>query len=346
MTSVSYTGYGVAGFEIYKSLMSKGVDVHLGMYGSAGRDSQEDIKLLSKGVNRYFHHDAPCVNIWHQYDLARSMGRGKYIAFPFFELDTFNEQELHHLSYPDELAVASKWAKEVVEKNNIKTPTYVVPLGVDTKTFRPPLREIPNKNYVFLNIGKWEVRKGHNILVHAFDMAFNATDNVELWLMPTNHFITKEQNQTWVDLYMKSPMGRAGKIKILPWVKNQHDVVRVMQDANCGVFPSRAEGWNLELLEMMACGKPVITTNYSAHTEFCDSTNSMLIDITETEKAFDGKWFFGQGSWAKLGDSQIEQLVFCMKTMRSLGPRINYQGIETAHQFSWDNTTNKLLERL
>ena len=51
--------------------------------------------------------------------------------------------------------------------------------------------------------------------------------------------------------------------------------------ADCGLFPARAEGWNLELLEMMACGKQVIATNYSAHTEFCTKENSILIESDE-----------------------------------------------------------------
>ena len=56
-----------------------------------------------------------------------------------------------------------------------------------------------------------------------------------------------------------------------------------MAKTDCGVFPARAEGWNLELLEMMSCNKPVIATNYSAHTEFCDDKNCMLIDIEDME---------------------------------------------------------------
>ena len=68
-----------------------------------------------------------------------------------------------------------------------------------------------------------------------------------------------------------------------------------MSQTDCGVFPARAEGWNLELLEMMSCGKNVIATNYSSHTEFCNSENCMLVETTELEDAHDGKWFRGQG---------------------------------------------------
>ena len=90
-----------------------------------------------------------------------------------------------------------------------------------------------------------------------------------------------------------------------------------MSKADCGIFPSRAEGWNLDMLEMMALNKSIITTNYSAHTEFCNKDNSFLIDISETEPANDGKWFFGQGNWAKIGEEQKRGITIQRKT-RSL----------------------------
>ena len=60
-------------------------------------------------------------------------------------------------------------------------------------------------------------------------------------------------------------------------------------------------------------GIPVITTNYSAHTEFCNKENSYLVDIDELELAYDGKWFFNQGEWAKIGSKQISGFVDYLK---------------------------------
>lgn len=342
MSAFGYTGYGIAGFEVYKQFCQNKIDVALIPYGPHGRTGVEESKLIDQGVNKLFHHDAPCLNIWHQFALDKRVGKGKYVAFPFFELDRFNQKELHHLAYPDELVVASRWAQDILKNNNITTPSHVAPLGVNTEIFHP-VPKPKYRNYVFLNAGKWEVRKGHDVLVNAFNRAFTTTDNVELWMMPTNIFLEPDKVREWESLYLKSPMGMAKKIKIVPWHASHYDVVRTMQDADCGVFPSRAEGWNLELLEMMACGKPVITTNYSAHTEFCTEENSNLISIDELEPAFDGKWFFKQGNWAKLGDAQIEQLIEYMRAEYKLGTRANLGGMDTARKFSWDRTTNSLM---
>jgi hypothetical protein len=98
---------------------------------------------------------------------------------------------------------------------------------------------------------------------------------------------------------------------------------------------------------MMSMGKPVIATNYSGHTQFCNATNCSLVDIEKTEPAFDGVWFDGKvGEWASLGQNQVKQLADHMKTAYDLWkqePITNPAGIETAKEFTWENTAKKLL---
>jgi glycosyltransferase involved in cell wall biosynthesis len=120
-----------------------------------------------------------------------------------------------------------------------------------------------------------------------------------------------------------------------------------MRQVDCGVFPVKAEGWNLELLELLSCGKNVITTNYSGHTEFTNSKNSYLVEINELEPAYDVIWFHGQGNWAKIGDKQKDSFAEKMKYVHSLKQNgelgLNIAGIETARQFSWERTAREIL---
>ena len=123
-----------------------------------------------------------------------------------------------------------------------------------------------------------------------------------------------------------------------------------MKQVDCGVFPSRAEGWNLEALELMACGKQVIITNYAAHTQFCNTKNSLLVDIDEKELAFDNKWFFGQGNWAKISEKQIQSIANHMSSVynakKTGSDMVNYEGIKTANQFTWSKSAEKLLNNV
>jgi glycosyltransferase involved in cell wall biosynthesis len=211
-------------------------------------------------------------------------------------------------------------------------------LGVDTSVFNPELSfdiEKKQDKYVFLNIGKWEVRKGHDILLDLFNTAFPDENDVELWILAselTNSYSSEEELKKWKQMY-ESP-----RIKIIPGAQRHSDIAKIMFFSDCGIYPSRAEGWNLEALETMAMNKPIITTNYSAHTEFCNKDNAYLVDILNKEVAFDGKAFKGQGFWAKIDQNQKDQIIDYMRHVYKSNIRTNKNGLETAQKFTWNNT--------
>lgn len=339
---IGSTGYGIAALNILKEL-SKIYNISLFPIGNPGVENQEEYQLLESVIDNQesFDFDAYCLKIWHQFDLALHAGKGPFVVFPFFELDTFTDREKHHLSFPDKLIVSSEWAKSVIENNNINRPVSVAPLGVDRLVFNEnkvsedSMKDLP---YVFLTVGKWEIRKGHDIIIELFNEAFTENDNVELWMVTENPFLNEEQAKWWTQKARSSKLG--SKIRVFSRLKSHENVAEVMSFASCGIFMSRGEGWNLELLEMMSMGKPVIATNFSSHTEFCDKDNAYLIDITETELAVDGKWFHGQGNWAKITADNRQQCIDYMKHVYSNGIKFNQAGIETAKKFSWTNSAN------
>ena len=353
---INNLGYGVAGYNIFKELIKTNPSARL--YPISNPEFMDE--YISKGLkNReaYAYFD-PCVKIWHQHDLHSFVGKGKHIGFPIFELTEFTEEEKTSMRHCDKIFVCSKWAKDIV-LNQMPTAffseklVHVVPLGVDTELFKPAVSK--RRKTVFFNCGKWEKRKGHDILLECFNRAFKRDDNVELWMMCHNPFIG-QHNQGWENLYKNSPLG--DKIRIIPRQNSHQDVYNIMKQTDCGVFPARAEGWNLELLEMMACGKHVIATNYSAHTEFCNKDNSFLIDIDSLEPAHDGVFFTGgHGEWASFNDSAKSQLIEHMRNVHGVKQQylngwdkqmhdfcsLNRAGIETANKFTWENSAKELL---
>jgi len=344
---INTLGYGYAGLNFTKQLYKHNQRVTL--YPIANKvEPVDETGVVHAALNNQLYHNPeyPCVKIWHQHDLMQRIGRGKYFGFPIFELNNFSTHEKVSLHHCDEIIVCSKWAKEIIiqETKFNDEQVHVVPLGVDSDIFKPVPINIRSTT-VFFNCGKWEKRKGHDILLQAFNDTFTEHDDVELWIMAENPFLGK-RNDDWNNLYKNSPLGH--KIRIIPRQKTHQDVYNIMKLADCGVFPSKAEGWNLEVLEMMTIGKPVITTAYSAHTEFCNNENSMLIEIDNLETAFDGIFFRGDvGFWAEIADNQIEQLKNYMldvhKKKQSGELQINHKGIETGKKFSWENATKELV---
>jgi len=339
---INQLGYGVAGLNILKALREEGAEVSLFPIGQPQVTNEKDAHSVREAISiaQTFDPQAPCVKIWHQNQMAERIGSGKFIGFPIFELDTFNSQEKHHLNSCDEWMVCSNWAKDIIQSSVSFKPTHVIPLGVDAKLF-PPAPAGQGDKTIFFNCGKWEIRKGHDILIEAFKRVAEEYDNVELWMMCTNPFNSPEEENRWRQLYNHP------KVRLIPRAETQAEVYNIMSQVDCGVFPSRGEGWNLELLEMMAAGKHVITTNYSAHTEFCTQENATLIPITDVEPAFDSKWFFGQGNWGKIDDEEVNLLTQEMNLFaETYNGQQNIAGIETAKKFSWQNTAREIIKCL
>lgn len=345
------TGYGITSTYILKSIAKKYQldNISLFCLGGIGVENQSDQQLIEKLINKtqkYFDNKAPCLKIWHPHDLSLSVGKGKYGALIFFELDTMKEVEKVNINNLDVVFTASNWGKKVLENNGITTKIVVSPLAVDTDIFKDHEhpKHFTKDTYKFVNIGKWEIRKGHDFLLEAFNNAFDNNDDVELFMVNQNPFISAQENQIWVDMYKNSKLGN--KINPIARVNTHLDLAKFIRDMDCGFFPARAEGWNNEILEVMALNKPIITTNYSAHTEYCTKENAFLIDIDQLTIAEDGKFFNGEGKWADLGEKQMEQTVEYLRKVYKENIKTNISGLETAKKYTWDNTASILTSEM
>lgn len=347
---INSLGYGVVGYNVWKhlreisnvTLWAIPDERQIQPPAKVGEDIVEKIRQdISKQDQM---HDGTCLKIWHENQLGHRIGGGKFVALPFFEVSKFNERRRSHLQSADEVIVTSEWAKEIVVNQCDKSEVTVIPCGVDREIFNENGAVPLTDKCVFFNCGKWEIRKGHDILHKAFKDAFGPDDNVELWMMTQNPFLSPEETSSWQKLY-KHP-----KIKMIDRVQYQHELANIMKQTYCGVFPARAEGWNLEALEMMACGKHVIITNYSAHTQFCNNDNSKLINIAEEEPAYDGKWFVGDnGVWASLEGDAYDELVESLRQVYEqwkTDRKINQAGINTSKELTWENCAKQINEVL
>lgn len=343
MAPINSLGYGVASLNTLINLRNF-FDISLFPIGN----SQEIAQIFPQEIARArtFDPEAPCLKIWHEFDMSVRAGRGDLVAFPFFEVDEFNDQKKHHLSQCDKVITSCEWAADIVRKEVPNSHVFVAPLGVDRTIFYNPKEERVSEKFVVFNCGKWEVRKGHDVILEIFQRAFPDNVDVELWMMCQNPVAPPEYNQQWNSYYKQEE-----RVRLLPRCDSHQELSDIMRSTSCGLFPSRAEGWNLELLEMMSCGKPVITTDYSAHTEFCTEENSYKIKPKSFEKAFDGTYFRKEdkGNWASLKDIEeefVQVLREVYEQWKKDGDVINKEGIKTAQNMSWAVTANKVKEAI
>lgn len=346
----AHTGYGITGYNIVKNLNDIDKKPSLFPIGGINMEQSWDQKSIKDCLNHQNRFDTknPCLKIWHDTDFfTRSVGNSKYGALSFFEINRLSEVSKLGYNLLDIIFMPSTWAKNVLEDNGIKKEIIVCPQGVDSSIFDYNLnnnRQDQDNKYIFINIGKFEIRKGHDILVDIFNKAFTSEDNVELWMINHNPFLNQQQTEQWHRFYKNSKL--ADKIKIFPRLPSQKVVAEVISQSDCGIFPSRGEGWNNEAIEMMAMNKPIIITDYSAHTEYCNKDNSYLIKIDNLTSAIDDMWFDGSGEWAEIGDDQIDQTIEHMRYVVKNNIRSNPNGLKTAQYYTWNRTAEIIYQNL
>lgn len=345
---VNDLGYGTVGRNLIKALYKIGAEPAMFPIGNATVPTNE-LEIFQKAAERakFYNTHAPSLRLWHAWDLAQHPTRGKRSAATFFELDTLNTTEIYQLNQMDHVFAFGEWAREVMRKNGVVSPIETIHCGVDREIFsaRPLPVDGPTR---FINAGKWEIRKGHDILLEAFQSAFGKDDDVELVMLCDNPFLSPQETNEWVKHYKQYPMGH--KINIHPRLETQREVAELFASCHCGVFLSRGEGWNLEAMELLSMGRQVIATACTAHLDFLNHDNSYLLPVGPLEFAWDGKWFNGQGRWYQITQDTIKDAAI---TMRAIHERrrqgkltLNESGVRTADRYSWESAAKKICETL
>jgi glycosyltransferase involved in cell wall biosynthesis len=342
-----HTGYGIAGANLLRAALDLGAPLSFFPIDGLHMDTVA-APALEAALLRSEHIDlaAPSLRLLPAYDQRRHIGHGPRIGFPIFELTHFTNDERQQLRELDRILVCSEWAKRIIRENDIgDVPVSVVPLGVDRTIFHERLAPSHRANEtIFLQGGKLEARKGQRELLRAFEAAFSPRDQVHLVLLCQNPFLSAAEFERRAEPFRQSPL--ASRITLITTAfSHQREMAHVMATADCGVFPVRAEGWNLEALEMLSMGKSVIATDYSAHTQFLTHENAHLISVDALE---DVPADLGIGQWAAFGDAQHEQLVVHLRSVHHArqqdGPIRNRAGILTAEKFSWNASGVALLD--
>ena len=152
----------------------------------------------------------------------------------------------------------------------------VIPLGVDT-AFAPATPEasaaarvqygLPDRH--FLYVGTLEPRKNLARLVRAWDSV--AAD------LPVDLVIAGRDGWKTAEIHAAIQSAKHRDRIHLPGFIAQDDLPAVLSGARAFVWPSLYEGFGLPVLEAMACGTPVLTSNTSSLPEVVGDA-ALLVD--------------------------------------------------------------------
>lgn len=341
---INSLGYGVVGKNLALEL-NKYFDVCLvPLFHQVTGVEKEEIPVIQQMINRSGSINFNDIGImWNYGNQMWGFCGKKRLGYTIFETELLADDWVNQLKQLDKIFVPSHWAKNLIEeKYHIKTD--VLNCGVNVNIFHPVPFQKKNNKFKFASIGKWEERKNQKLLIQAFCEEFKPSENVELygfWANPfyKNNIITEANSFISNGHLLFSKENTNATIFICNPLPSAYQLAQFMQQMDSFVFPYRAEGWCLPLLEAMACGKPCIATNYSAPTEFINNDNCYLLNPKKFIPANDGMFFHGNlGNWAEIDKEELKFLlrtIFENRDKKNL--TISQNAIETAKKFRWEN---------
>jgi glycosyltransferase involved in cell wall biosynthesis len=190
----------------------------------------------------------------------------------------------------DRLLVHSRWvARQAVAAGVPRSRVSVVPLGIDPAVFRPagPRWPIPTtKPFRFLFVGAPVLRKGIDVLLDAWGQAFTRADPVCLVIKtnPVDPVYGDREHLARARALAQDPA--APEVVLIDRYFRPPDLAALYRACQVGVFPYRAEGFCMPILEAMACGLPALVPRFGACLDFCSDRTSYLMPVRRVRVPF------------------------------------------------------------
>lgn len=173
---------------------------------------------------------------------------------------------LNCMNQCDQLVLVSKSFKDHFIKMNpeLENKATVIPNFITNEfSFVPTNTKGPFK---FLAIGASEGNKNIRLLLNAWSILSCEIGNCELTLLGTDESVVQAHFND-----SKIPVN----INIITSVPH-HQVPKIIQEHHCLVSTSYKETFGLSILEALACGRPVVTTNSGGILDFVNESNGIV----------------------------------------------------------------------
>jgi glycosyltransferase involved in cell wall biosynthesis len=251
-----------------------------------------------------------------------------YTGYRYLVYWFFHKLSMRGLRRADVLITDTQHVKEhlVYSSGIARDRIFIIPLGIDHSVFKPI--NVPedfksqfglnNDHLCILHIGTDAPRKNLPNLIRALAIVREKLPNVKLIKVGKPSWIVEFQKVQALIL----ELGLDQHVQFIDWVSDE-DLSKLYNSTNVVVYPSFYEGFGLPILEAMACGTPVITSNTSCLPEVAGGS-AILIDPHNVDE-------LAQAIYRSLVDMDIRN-------------ELREKGLQRAKQFSWESTTKKTID--
>ncbi len=214
----------------------------------------------------------------------------------------------------DLVLCASSFTKYTLEQEEIKTGIEVIPYGVNLKDY-PFFERKNSKTLKILFVGSLNQRKGIYYLLEAIEKIQKMDYDVELTVVGRGIF-----DKEILDLFSIKKLNLKQNVSF-------SELIASYKNSDVFVLPSICEGFAQVILEAMATGLPVISTNHtSAPDLISDGVDGFVIPIRNS-------------------DIIVDKLIYLIeKPAQRL--KMGKLAFGKSQQFTWERFSNKLIQCL
>ncbi len=209
------------------------------------------------------------------------------VGYTFFEMTKLPHHGVENAKKFDLMVAGSSWCEEMLQEHGIENTTTIIQ-GVDKNLFYPRPKEWFKDKFVVYSGGKFEFRKGQDLVIRAFKELQDKHDDVLLlcsWFNVWEASMVTMERSPHIDFrfipelgfldMMKKTVADAGidlKKVIFDMPRSHPMMPYVYQNTDVGLFPNRCEGGtNLVLMEYMAMGKSAIMSDSTGHKDLINN---------------------------------------------------------------------------
>jgi glycosyltransferase involved in cell wall biosynthesis len=261
--------------------------------------------------------------------------------------------------------VHSRWTAEQAVASGIDpAKVQVIPHGVDLDLLTPhgPRSSLVGGaagtagSFTFLFVGAAVARKGADILLDAYGRAFEQADPVTLVVKDHTGdvFYDGVGLRDRVEAFRARP--GAPRLVYLDAYLDAPELAALYRACDVAVFPYRAEGFAMPILEAMACATPAIVPRFGPCLDFCDEESAFFVPARRIRLPVGRNLQFNTLGFRE----EVEEVDFCeidpavlaaeMRRTAALPrealERAGSLAAERARAFTWDAALARICERL
>lgn len=280
------------------------------------------------------------------------------LAYTFFE-NELSEDSIKKLHRYDFVWAGSTWCVDKLRARGLNHVDVLLQ-GIDPSIFWPAPPKTDTRSFVIFSGGKFELRKGQDLVIAAFRQLQHRYPDITLvncwyniWPETIRLFRFSKHMQlgygnSWPE-FMQSVYKAndiiASRVETIEFT--DHAQLReIYARTDIGVFPNRCEGGtNLVLMEYMACARPAVASYSSGHCDILTDTNALPIKELAPFPIYDAN----EKLWADWHEPSlsrlIEQIEYAYHHRDHLAS-ISRQAGHDMQKWTWRHTAMRVAEQI